>query len=290
MSKVSHKSNQSNYWIDEIQNGQRFGLKGKILFNEESAIQQIKIVETSKYGKGLLLDDCWMTTEFDEKYYHESLVHPAMCCAENIENILIIGGGDGGSARECLRYKETKRLDLIEIDSRVVELSEKYLPNIGAEAWKDSRLHLRIEDGVKWVKTSENNFYDVIIVDSSDPKGPAKGLFNQDFYENCQRILKNGGVFSAQTESPTAFKELHIDIVKIIRNAFNYADPLYGCVPTYPSGYWSWTFAAQDKPRYLNPIAIRTKHILDGCEIWSPRWQNGAFHAIPNFIEKALQE
>tara|TARA_Y100001968_G_C19427818_1_gene755351 strand:+ start:1357 stop:2220 length:864 start_codon:yes stop_codon:yes gene_type:complete len=287
---MKNYADKFNCWIDEYQSGQRFGLEGKVLINKESEIQKITIVETTKYGKGLLIDNCWMTTEYDEKYYHECLVQPAMCSAKALDKVLIIGGGDGGSARECFRHKDIKQLDLVEIDSEVVKVSQEYLPSLGGEVWKDSRLNLEIKDGIEWVKNAENSSYDVIIIDSSDPKGPAKGLFNKEFFKNCKRILKPDGVFGAQTESPIAFSQLHIDIVKIIRNIFEYADPLYGCVPIYPSGSWSWTFAAKNKPIYLNPLQERAESILESCEVWSPRWQKGAFNAIPNFIEKSLKE
>tara|TARA_Y100001968_G_scaffold330080_1_gene380962 strand:- start:138 stop:1001 length:864 start_codon:yes stop_codon:yes gene_type:complete len=282
---------KNNYaWIDECHQGTRYGLLGKILITEQSDFQKISIIESNAYGKGLLLDDCWMITELQEKHYHESLIHPAMCTGEELSKILIIGGGDGGSARECLKYSEVKHIDMVEIDSRVIELSKQYLPSVGAQAWTDSRLNIHIQDGLNWIKNSKDNSYDIIIVDGSDPKGPAKGLFNKTFFSNCNRILKRGGVFATQSESPEAFRQIHIDTIKTIREAFKYADPLYGCVPIYPSGWWSWTFAAKDKPRYIEPQTDRAQLIAKTCEIWTPRWQKGAFETIPAFIERALKE
>ncbi|WP_320663606.1 polyamine aminopropyltransferase [Prochlorococcus sp. MIT 1223] len=277
-------------WIDEFQTNQRYGLLGKILIVKKSAVQKITIVETERYGNGLLLDDCWMTTEKQEKDYHECLVHPAMCGAESLERILIIGGGDGGSARECLRHTEVKHLDLIEIDQEVINLCQEYLPKIGGTAWSDPRLNLKIRDGIQWVENTKDNSYDVIIVDGSDPKGPAQSLFNRSFFENCKRILKKGGVFAAQTESPEAFYDAHMDTVKMIKTIFEYADPMYGSVPIYPSGWWSWTFAAKDQARYLHPSTTRASLISMDCKIWSPRWQQGAFNAIPAYVERALKQ
>ena len=277
-------------WIDEVHNGVRYGLEGKVLINEKSLFQEIKIIESSRYGKGLLLDGCWMTAELQERHYHECLVHPALCSSAQINKILIIGGGDGGTARECLRHKELQHLDLVEIDYRVVELSQQYLPELGGSAWKDPRFHLNIDDGIKWTAQSTDNSYDVVIVDGSDPKGPSKGLFNKVFLENCKRILRPGGVFATQSESPEAFRKVHIETVLLIREIFGYADPLYGCVPMYPSGWWSWTFASVEAPRYLNPMATRINHVAKDCEIWSPQWQEGAFKAIPAFIERELKK
>jgi len=127
---MNNKLKTISDWHDEYHNGVRYGLQGKIILEECSPFQKITIYESKRYGKALLLDDCWMTAEKSEKYYHECLIHPALCSSTEIDNILIIGGGDGGSARECLRYKEVKSVDLIEIDLRVIELSKKYLPAI----------------------------------------------------------------------------------------------------------------------------------------------------------------
>tara|TARA_Y100001968_G_scaffold50513_5_gene41184 strand:+ start:8175 stop:9038 length:864 start_codon:yes stop_codon:yes gene_type:complete len=287
---MKNQKNKKGNWIDEYQSGVRYGLEGEILINEISTFQKITIIESKRYGKGLLLDNCWMTTEYQEKHYHECLVHPAMCSAEKLDKILIIGGGDGGTARECLRYKEVMHLDMVEIDTRVIELSKKYLPSIGANAWTDPRLKVNIGNGIQWVSDTKTNTYDVVIIDGSDPKGPAKGLFNKDFYKNCKRILKKDGVFATQTESPETFPEIHIDTIKTIREVFSNADPLYGSVPIYPSGWWSWTFAAKDKPRYHNPKINRVNTIEKNCEIWSLRWQKGAFQTIPAFIERELNK
>ena len=286
---LSNEKNQYN-WIDEYHNGARYGLAGKILIDEKSCFQRITIIESEKYGKSLLLDGCWMTTEYQEKSYHECLVHPALCSSSKIDKVLIIGGGDGGSARECLRYKEVQQLDMVEIDERVIKLSQKYLPSIGNNAWNDSRLNVKIEDGVKWVANSEDNYYDVIIVDSSDPKGPSEGLYNKTFFEQCRRILKPKGILGTQSESPEAFTNIHIDMIRIIREIFNFADPLYGYVPIYPSGSWSWTFASMGKAYYLKPLINRAKDIEKKSEIWSTRWQAGAFQTMPKFIERKLNK
>ncbi len=277
-----------NNWIYENHKGVRYGLKGKVLVDERSSFQQITIIESERYGKSLLLDGCWMTAEHQERHYHECLVQPALCSSAELSKALIIGGGDGGTARECLRHKELKYLDMVEIDLRVVELSQKYLPTIGGSAWIDQRLHLNICNGIDWVANALDGTYDVVIVDGSDPKGPAEGLFNKIFFENCKRILKPNGVFATQTESPEAFQSIHIETIKLIREIFEFADPLYGSVPMYPSGWWSWTFASINSPRYKHPIKKRVDEISKNCEIWSPRWQKGAFDAIPAFIEREL--
>tara|TARA_B100000579_G_scaffold169056_1_gene137686 strand:- start:3066 stop:3935 length:870 start_codon:yes stop_codon:yes gene_type:complete len=285
---MNQSLNERLSWIDEYHRGVRYGLEGKLILKESSPFQEIALYETERYGKALLLDGCWMTAEKNEKYYHESLIHPALSSSRKIDNILIIGGGDGGSARECLRYNEVKSIDLIEIDLKVIELSKKYLPKIGGNAWSDSRLNVIIKNGIEWVKNTKGNYYDVIIIDGADPIGPSKELYSDHFLEDCKRILKPEGILATQSESPESFRNIHINIIKVLRQIFDFADPLYGSVSIYPSGLWSWTFATMDQPKYLYPMKSRVEEISDNCQIWSERWQQGGFNSIPAFIEREL--
>ena len=275
-------------WIDEEHRGVRYGLAGRVLVEEQSDLQRITVIESERYGKGLLLDGCWMTAERQERHYHESLVHPALCSAAAIERVLVIGGGDGGTARECLRHPGVRHLDMVEIDGRVVELSREHLPTIGGSAWSDPRFQLTVGDGIAWAADAADASYDVVLVDGSDPAGPAEGLFNRTFFDHCRRILKPGGVFATQSESPEAFRDVHIAMVRLIREVFGHADPLYGWVPMYPSGWWSWTFAATDGPRYRTVLQERAAAVAAGCEIWSPAWQAGGFQAVPASIAREL--
>ena len=285
---MSEPSPATGGWIDELHDGVRYGLAGQVLLDEQSSFQRITVIDSERYGRGLLLDGCWMTAERQERHYHEALVHPALCSAAAIERILVIGGGDGGTARECLRHPGVRHLDMVEIDGRVVELSQQHLASIGGGCWEDPRFHLTVGDGIAWAANCTDASYDVVIVDGSDPAGPSEGLFNRSFFEHCRRILRPGGVFATQSESPEAFRQVHIDTVRLLRDVFGHADPLYGWVPMYPSGWWSWTFAAVDAPRYRNVLPARAASVAAGCEIWSPRWQSGAFEAIPALIEREL--
>jgi len=285
---MSDNDGSSPGWIDEQLHGVRYGLEGTVIAEQTSPYQRVTIIDSLAYGKGLLLDGCWMTAERQERHYHEALVHPALCGAAQVERVLVIGGGDGGTARECLRHGGVQHLDMVEIDGLVVEWSQRYLPSIGGSAWSDPRFHLTVGDGIAWVGEAAAASYDVVIVDGSDPAGPAEGLFNRAFFEHCRRILRPGGVFATQSESPEAFREVHLDTVRLLRQVFGHADPLYGWVPMYPSGWWSWIFAATDGPRYLSPLPERSAAVADGCTIWSPRWQSGAFEAVPAFVERAL--
>ena len=233
-------------WIDEYHKGSRFGLNGKILIKKTSKYQEIIVIENEYYGKALMLDGCWMTSLKDEKYYHECLVHPALSSIDEKSNVLIIGGGDGGTARECVKYSQISKIDLVEIDEEVIKISKKFLKEIAGEAWNDKRLEINIDDGVKWVKKTKDNVYDVIFIDCSDPSEISNLLFSNSFYEECKRILKPKGILATQSESPESFKNIHINILKTLKNIFKVSETMYSFVPIYPSGIWSWTFASSE--------------------------------------------
>jgi spermidine synthase len=274
-------------WYDEVfENSLRCGLKVKrTLFSDKSEFQRVEIVETDLLGKALALDDLWMTAEGDEKSYHEMLVHPAMTTAPSIERVLIIGGGDGGTAREVLRYAEVQHVDLVEIDGMVVEACKEHLPEIGS-AWDDPRLHVHIQDGIQWSRRTDLKPYDVIIVDGSDPVGPAKGLFDEDFYRGCENLLAADGVFVTQSESPVLFRDVHLDMIGVMKKAFENVHPYYGNVMIYPGGFWSWTYASNAvSPKEI--IDARVEFISEITEIYNRDIHLGAF-AIPNHIRRAL--
>ena len=280
---------EDQIWIDEIHENTRYGLKGKVLVQKKSDFQEIIILETKRYGNALMLDGCWMTSDKEEKYYHECLVHPALSSLKNAERILIIGGGDGGTARECLKYEGIQNIDLVEIDKEIIKISQKYLTKIGQKIWGDKRLKINIEDGLKWVKKIDNEYYDVILVDCSDPSEFTSGLFSSEFYKDCKRILKPIGIFGTQSESPESFKNIHLKIIQSIKKVFSNYSTMYSFVPIYPSGIWSWTFASQSHKGFLHSKYYKVKTIEDNCEIWNLNFQAGALKMMPNKIVKEFK-
>ena len=275
-------------WIDEYHKGSRFGLNGKVLLKKNSKYQEILIIETDFYGKALMLDGCWMTSLRDEKYYHECLVHPALSSIDKKSHILIIGGGDGGTARECLKYSQVSKIDLVEIDEEVIKVSKTFLQEIGGEAWSDKRLAIHIDDGVKWVEKTKDNFYDVIFIDCSDPSEFSNLLFTDSFYKECKRILTKKGILATQSESPETFKNIHIHILKSLNKIFKLSETMYSFVPIYPSGIWSWTFASEEE---LNLSKVNYKEVMkieSNCDVWNLNFQNAAFKMMPNKIVKEL--
>ena len=280
--------NNDQIWIDENHKDSRYGLKGKLVVRKKTAYQEIIILKTFEYGNALMLDGCWMTSDRDEKYYHECLVHPALSNLSKINTVLIIGGGDGGTLRECLKYKDITAIDLVEIDEEVINLSKHFLKKVGGNSWLDKRLKINICDGCKWVKNIKNNYYDAILIDCSDPSDFANGLFSTSFYKECKRILKEKGILATQSESPESFKKIHIEIVQSLKSIFKTSSTMYAFVPFYPSGIWSWTFASNNEKDFLIPKHNQIKSIENSCDVWNLNYQEGALKMIPNKILKEL--
>ena len=215
------------------------------LYSGQSDYQRIDVFESREFGRFLILDGCMMLTEKDEFIYHEMITHVPMAVNPNIRKILVIGAGDGGVVRELARYDTVEHIDMVEIDPLVVEVSRKYLPQT-AGALDDPRVSIHYEDGLRYVRTRENE-YDLIIVDSTDPFGPGEGLFTKEFYGNCYKALTEDGIMVNQCESPfyeedaRASQRAHKRIVE----SFPISKVYQVHIPTYPSGHWLFGFASK---------------------------------------------
>eukprot|EP01084_Bolivina_argentea_P261600 442145_1 len=209
----------------------------KLLLNTKTEYQDIMIFDSTNHGRVLLLDGVIQLTDSDEFIYHEMMVHPTMFTHLNPQNILVIGGGDGGVIREICKHNCVQTIDWCEIDRKVIEYSSKYFPQI-AKSNNDKRVHINICDGYKFVSNCKSETYDVIICDSSDPIGPAKMLFTKQFYSNCYRILKKGGVLACQSECMFQNVNLISELVKNAKEIFKNGCVKYSSmyVPMYPYG------------------------------------------------------
>jgi len=266
------------YFIEEYQPGFGLNLKiEKILHTQQSKYQHIVVFRTVSHGIVLVLDDFIMTTERDEFYYHEILVHTPMQVAREPRRVLIIGGGDGGTAREVLKYKNVERVDLVEIDEKVVEVSRRFLPGLSS-SFDDPRLNLMIGDGVQYTRDCSEK-YDCVIVDSTDPIGPAIALFSVPFYSNCCRILGDEGAFAAQTESPLFQVDAMRPIYRNLRRAFPRLDPYFGTVPSY-GGQWSYALGTKGK----DPTITEGWEIDFELKYYNSSVHQGLFH-LPKNLE-----
>ena len=260
--------------------------KDKDLYSKKSPFQQIDIFHSRAFGNVMTLDGLMMTTERDEFFYHEMIVHIPMLTHPNPENVLVIGGGDGGTVREILKHPSVKRVDMVEIDGDVIEACKEFQPTISC-ALDDKRVNVLVQDAVEFIKDKEN-VYDVVLSDSTDPIGPGEGLFNVNFYNNVKKALRKGGIVVPQTESPFAQSENMQKTYQMLRKVFKNVAPYCGPMPTYPGGYWSWGFCSDDVEIPLDSSKINEKRALEiqkTCKIYN-RALHSAVFCVPNFVKE----
>jgi spermidine synthase len=226
--------------------GSAFSLKiKKKLHEEQSEFQLHEIYETETFGNLMVLDGCTMVSTRDNFFYHEMMSHPALYTHPNPKRVWIIGGGDCGTLKEVLKHPSVEQAIQIDIDERVTRLAEIYFPEL-CESNGDPRAELKFIDGIKWVKDAAPNSVDIIIVDSTDPIGPAEGLFSEAFYRDCLACLSEHGMVVQQSESAL----YHMKLIGEMRNAmsnagFGHLQTLFFPQCLYPSGWWSATIAGK---------------------------------------------
>lgn len=255
----------------------------KVLCSEQTPFQKLAVVETVEFGRMLLLDNVIQTTVKDEFVYHEMIAHVGLNTHPNPRQVLVIGGGDGGSIREVVKHPTVEKARMVEIDGRVIEAAKEFLPEISC-GYADPRVEIMVDDGIKHVK-EHNYVYDMIIVDSTDPVGPAEGLFNEAFYNNVYSALKEDGLFVAQTESPFFNRKLITDIHRVLQGIFPVVRLFMGYVPTYPGGLWTFTMGSKK----YDPVEADLDRIIDlNTRYYSPAVHRSSF-VLPPFVEELVK-
>lgn len=261
-----------------------------VIYEDKSDFQHLQIVDTCRYGKMLLLDGIVQTTERDEFVYHEMMVHVPMLSHPEPKNALIIGGGDGGILREVLRHKSIEKATIVEIDPMVIEFCKEYLPGISGGAFNDQRTELIIGDGAVYVDETKDR-YDIIIIDSPDPVGPARVLFSEKFYSGIHRILDSGGIMTRQTGSVNMQADEQKEAYTLLKGMFDHVLFYLYTVPTYIGGLFSTAFCSDS----VNPLDIgydelnsRFKQALLKTLYYNPEIHRGAF-CVPKFFQENLQ-
>ncbi len=272
-------------WFTEKQT-ENFGITIKInktLHTEQTEFQKLDMVETEEFGNMLLLDGMVMTSQVDEFVYHEMVAHPALHTHPNPKTVLVVGGGDGGVIREVLKHESVEKAVLVEIDGKVIEYSKKYLPEIAGEL-DNPRVEVKVDDGFMHIIKSKD-LYDVIMVDSTEPVGPAAPLFERGFYQGIFEALKEDGIFVAQTDNPWFKADLIQKVNKDVREIFPITRTYIANIPTYPSGMWTFTLGSKKH----DPIAVNEADIKDlPTKYYSPELHHACFK-LPKFV-KAMVE
>ncbi|KHF38774.1 polyamine aminopropyltransferase [Halalkalibacter okhensis] len=272
-------------WYTEKQT-EHFGITAKIKqthHTEQTDFQKLDMIETEEFGNMLVLDGMVMTTEKDEFVYHEMVAHVPLFTHPNPKNVLVVGGGDGGVIREILKHPSVEKATLVEIDGKVIEYSKKYLPTI-AGALNDPRVDVQVDDGFMHIAKSVNE-YDVIMVDSTEPVGPAVKLFEKGFYEGISKALKDDGIFVAQTDNPWFHSELITKVFKDVQEIFPITRLYTANIPTYPSGLWTFTIASKKH----DPLEVEDSRFHDLETKYYTKELHKACFALPKFVSDLVK-
>jgi spermidine synthase len=232
-----------------------------------------------------------MCAETDESAYHEMIVHVPMCTHPDPQRILVIGGGDGGVVREVFKHQNIKQVVMVEIDKVVIEACKKHLPGISS-ALGHPKLDLQIADGIKYAADAADQSFDVIIIDSTDPVGPAEGLFSAEFYKQVYRILKPNGIMITQSESPRFNVKVFKEIYHCYRDIFqpDHVHCYLAYIPIYPSGMWSFSFCSKNgihPLRDLDKEKARDFSRSNKLSYYNEEVHTAAF-ALPGFVRQLL--
>ena len=258
------------------------------LYSGRSEFQRIDVFDSPEFGRFLTLDGYMMLTEKDEFIYHEMISHVPMAVHPHVQQVLIIGGGDGGVVRELTQYPDILHIDLVEIDPLVVEVCRQFLPQTACRL-DDPRVAIHYADGVKFILSCQNQ-YDLIVVDSTDPFGPGEGLFTKEFYGCCFKALRQEGILVNQHESPfysedaAACQRAHKHIV----SSFPVSRVYQAHIPTYPSGHWLFGFASKGLHPLRDLDEARWDILGIPCKYYTTMLHKGAFY-LPAYVEDLLK-
>jgi spermidine synthase len=266
------------YFAEVARNGfqQRFQLRAS-LWEGRSPFQHVQIVDTVSFGRALVLDDALQTTEADEFLYHGPLVQIPLLAHPRPRRVLIVGGGDGGALRHVLMHETVEQAVQVEIDELVVTACRAWLPSIAAGAFEHPRAELIVGDGLAYLRDVSEPF-DVILVDSTDPVGPAEGLISEEFYRLAAGALSEHGIFAMQTGSPLLMRDELDAAASRMRTVFPIVKTYLGHVPSYPGVLWSWTAGSVS----LDPSVPR-RSPPPGLRYYTPDVHRSAF-ALPGYL------
>lgn len=254
-----------------------------------SGFQHIQLYESPRFGKVLRLDGCFMTSEKDEFFYHENIVHPAAISHPALRRVLVIGGGDGGACEEVLKHPSVEKVVLAELDQAVVDVSKEHLGSIHRGAMDDPRFELRIGDGAAFVRETDERF-DLVILDLTDPLGEAVELYKKEFFQACRGVLNPGGALTMHIGAPVFHPERVSEITANLSQVFAIVRPYLVTVPLYGA---QWGFACASDT--LDPLSLSEQEVeqrIAERKLQDLQFYNGATHrgvfALPNFVKRLV--
>ncbi|GFV15334.1 spermidine synthase [Trichonephila clavipes] len=260
----------------------------EVLYEGKSQFQDIVVFQSNRFGRVLVLDNAIQLSELDEYSYQEMITFLPLNSHPNPKKVLIIGGGDGGAVREAVKHPMVESVTLCEIDEKVIEVSKKYLPFM-AKGFESPKLKVYIGDGAEFMRNHQHEF-DVIITDSSDPKGPAVCLFQRPYYESLQKALKPGGIIASQGESFWFDRKLIAEMIKMCKEIFPVVDYGSSYVPTYPGGQIGYLCCSTSPDtNFRQPLNLFSVEVLKELNLkyYTPDTHRAAF-ALPKLIAEEL--
>lgn len=262
---------------------------GPVLYREQSPYQLIEVHDSPQFGRLFRLDGDYMTSEKEEFFYHEALVHPAAASHGKITNVLILGGGDGGAAEELLKYPSVERVVIAELDEVVIRVARDYFQSIHHGALDDPRVEVRIGDGLAYVRDTAERF-DLVLLDLTDPDTPASALYTAEFFSSVQKLLNPGGAMVLHTASPIFRPDIVRTLYQRLQKNFNIVAPMGLYIPLY-GAYWSFAVCSNDlDPRTADATQIAgviTSAGLTDLNYYNPSTHQGLF-ALPGYFQKLL--
>lgn len=282
----------SGRWIVETINdaeGFRMALTAENGLEEVDSVQSLALFDNRTFGRVMILDGAVQVTTADEFIYHEMMAHVALFAHGAVRRVLIVGGGDGGIAREVLRHRDVEAVTLVEIDQAVIDLALAELPQISAGAFDDPRLTVVIADGSRYVAECAERF-DVIVVDSPDPVGAGKALFGRSFYSACRNLLTERGILVTQSGMPFLRPDWFADHAGDLAAVFPHRRFFLTTVPTYTGGPMAHGFSPLDPASVaLSEEVVAERHAASGLSLkcWTPALHGAAF-ALPGYVERLV--
>ena len=277
--------NKTGWFYEEI-NGLRLGfLVEDILYQGHSSYQEIYVLKFKNLGRALILNQCIQLTERDEFIYHELIVHPAFFTHPCPQRVLVIGGGDGGSVREVLKHDMVEVVDLVEIDAEVIKVAEKYFPSV-SNRLRDERVNIHITDG-RWFIKKNTSKYDIVIIDSTDPVGPAKVLYEKGFQQDLIEVLNEDGIMVIQSESPYLHEQFIKGLCNFLKDIYPIVRIYVYAIPSYPGGMWSFILGSfKYDPLMADEALIETRWKGMHTKYYNPKVHKGGFLSVPQFMLK----
>jgi spermidine synthase len=260
----------------------------RLFYDSETAHQRIRVFENPTFGRVMTLDGVVQVTEADNFIYHEMLTHVPIFAHGAARRVLIIGGGDGGMAREVLKHDSVAHVTMVEIDAGVVEFCREYLPGISASAFDDPRLDLVIGDGAAFM-AAPGDLYDVIIVDSTDPVGPGEVLFTESFYGHARRRLAPGGILVTQNGVPFLQGAELTGTMRAFQSLFADATCYLATVPTYAGGPMAFGWGTDGTARGVSAETLAQRVAAAGIatDYYTPEIHRAAF-ALPPYVSRLI--